>query len=233
MSSVISVIYISELVPFAHGSYKSNTIERVDALHRETLYPCFVIFITASLLDLTAGFQIFSQNQLTQWWRHGLDMFSAVVAFCEGTFHEINNADCINNADLWWLFVRLDKLLNKQLRVELLVIRDAMPLTYRKCNDRGPDIIVVTLSLEDRAPVDFVWGYPIFKPKELYYISWLTPQFHLYWYTWVYSVFAWTASINLRRELLNMSVIVKIITVAPGEHQGVWNQWQFNCWLNS
>ena len=30
-----------------------------------------------------------------------------------------------------------------------------------------------------------------------------------------------------------MSVIVNIITVAPGEHQGVWNQWQFNCWLNS
>ena len=45
--------------------------------------------------------------------------------------------------------------------------------------------------------------------------------------------FAWTAFINLRQELLNMSVIVNIITVAPGEHQGVWNQCQFNCWLNS
>ena len=82
-------------------------------------------------------FSNFSQNQLTPWWRHGLDMFSAVVAFREGTFHEINNADWINNADL---FVRLDKLLNKQSRVELPVIWDAMPLTYRQCNDRGPDI---------------------------------------------------------------------------------------------
>ena len=83
-------------------------------------------------------------------------MFSTVVAVREGTFHEINNVDWINNADLWWLFVRLDKLLNKQSRVELLVIWDAMPLTYRQCNDRGPDIIVDTLNLEDRAPVDFV-----------------------------------------------------------------------------
>ena len=156
MSSVISGIYISKLVPFAHGSYKSNTIEMVDALHRETVYPCFVIFITASLLDLTAGFHIFFQNQLTSWWRHGLDMFSAVVAFREGTFHEIKNADWINNADLWWLFVRLDKLLNKQARAELLVIWDAMPLTYPQRNDRGPDIIVDTLNLEYPAPVDFV-----------------------------------------------------------------------------
>ena len=31
----------------------------MDALHKETLYPCFVIFITANLLDLTAGLQIF------------------------------------------------------------------------------------------------------------------------------------------------------------------------------
>ena len=156
MSSVISGIYISKLVPFAHGSYKFNTIEKVDVLHRETLYPCFVIFITASLLDLTAGFQIFP-NQLTPWWRHDLDMFSAVVAFHEGTFHEINDADWITNADLWWLFVvRLNKLLNKQSRVELLVIWEAMPLTYRQCNDRGPGIIVDTLNLKDRAPVDFV-----------------------------------------------------------------------------
>ena len=64
MSYVISGIYISKLVPFAHGWYKFITIEKVDVLHRETLYPCFVIFITASLLDLTAGFQIFP-NQLT------------------------------------------------------------------------------------------------------------------------------------------------------------------------
>ena len=37
-SSVISGIYISKLVPFAHGSYEFNRIEKVDALHRETLY---------------------------------------------------------------------------------------------------------------------------------------------------------------------------------------------------
>ena len=61
----------------------------------------------------------------------------------------------------------------------------------------------------------------------------LPHSFILCWYTWVYSVFAWTAFINLRRELLNVSVIVNIITVAPGEHQGVWNQWQFNCLRNS
>ena len=84
-------------------------------------------------------------------------MFSAVVAFREGTFHEINNADWISNVDLWWLFVvRLNKFLNKQSRVELLVIWDVMPLTYRQCNDRGPGIIVDTLNLKDRAPVDFV-----------------------------------------------------------------------------
>ena len=105
-------------------------------------------------------------------------MFSAIVAFCEGTFHEIDNVDWISNADLWWLFVaRLNKLLNKQSRVELLVIWDAMPLTYH-CNDRGPGIIVDTLNLDDRAPVDFFYGYAIFKPNELYYILWLTPQFH-------------------------------------------------------
>ena len=84
-------------------------------------------------------------------------MFSTVVAFREGTFHEINNADWISNADLWWLFVvRLNKLLNKQSRVELLVIWDAMPFIYRQCNDRGPGIIVDTPTFEDRAPVDFV-----------------------------------------------------------------------------
>ena len=66
MSSVISGIYISKLVPFAHGSYKFNTIEKMDALHRETLYQCFVIFITASLLDLTAGVQIFTNIN----WHH-------------------------------------------------------------------------------------------------------------------------------------------------------------------
>ena len=60
MRSVISGIYISKSVPFAHGPYKFNTIEKVDALHRETLYPCFVIFITTSLLDLTAGLQFFT-----------------------------------------------------------------------------------------------------------------------------------------------------------------------------
>ena len=58
MSSVISGIYISKLVHFAHGSYKFNTIEKVDSLYRETLYPWFIIFITASLLDLTAVFLI-------------------------------------------------------------------------------------------------------------------------------------------------------------------------------
>ena len=123
-------------------------------------------------------FSNFSQYQLTTWWCHGLDMFSAVVAFREGTFHGINNADWINNADLLWLFVRLEKLLNKQSRVKLLVIWDVMTLTYRQCNDRGSGIIVDTLNLEDRAPVDFVEGYAIFKPNELYNISWLTPQFH-------------------------------------------------------
>ena len=57
-------------------------------------------------------------------------MFSAVVAFHEGTFHEINNADWITNADLWWLFVvRLNKLLNKQSRVELLVRGNAINLS--------------------------------------------------------------------------------------------------------
>ena len=66
MSSVISEIYILKLVPFAHGSYKFNTIKKVDALHRETLYPCFVIFITPSLLDLTANFQIFPNIN----WQH-------------------------------------------------------------------------------------------------------------------------------------------------------------------
>ena len=60
MSSVILGIYISKLVPFALGSYKFNTIEKIDTLHRETLYPCFVIFITTSQVDFTAGCQIYS-----------------------------------------------------------------------------------------------------------------------------------------------------------------------------
>ena len=59
MSSVISGIYISKLVPFAHGSFKFDTIEKVGVLHRETLYPSFVILITASQEDFTAGFQFF------------------------------------------------------------------------------------------------------------------------------------------------------------------------------
>ena len=148
------MIYISKSVPFAHGSYECNTIEKVDALHRETLYPYFHNRKSARSY---CRFSNFSQYQLTPWWRHDLDMFSAVVAFREGTFHDINNADWISIADLWWLFVvRLNKLLNKQSRVELLVIWDAMPLTYRQCNDRGPGIIVDTLNLKDRAPVDFV-----------------------------------------------------------------------------
>ena len=106
-------------------------------------------------------------------------MLSAVLAFPEGTFHEINNADWISNVDLlWFMVVRLNKFLNKQSRVELLVIWDVMPLTYRQCNDCGPGIIVDTLNLKDRAPEGFVWGYAIFKPNELYYISWLIPQFH-------------------------------------------------------
>ena len=58
MSSVTPGIYISRLVPFALGSYKFNTIERAAALHRETLHSCFVIFITTSQVDFTAGFQI-------------------------------------------------------------------------------------------------------------------------------------------------------------------------------
>ena len=60
MSSVISGIYISKLVPFALGLYKFNTIEKIVTLHREILYPCFVIFITTSQLDFTAGCQIYS-----------------------------------------------------------------------------------------------------------------------------------------------------------------------------
>ena len=72
----------------------------------------------------------------------------------------------------------LNKLLNKQSIVELLVIWEAMPLTYRQCNERGPGIFVDTLNPEDRASVDLVQGYAIFKPNELYYISWLTPQFN-------------------------------------------------------
>ena len=70
MSSVISGIYISKLVLFAHGSYKFNTIEKVDALHRETLYPCFVIFITTSLLDIAAGLHILpisTDTMMTSW----------------------------------------------------------------------------------------------------------------------------------------------------------------------
>ena len=70
-------------------------------------------------------------------------MFSAVVAFHEGTFHEINNADWITNADLWWLFVvRLNKLLNKQSRVEL-----AQQLI--QVNDKEISKVCITL---------YVWG---------------------------------------------------------------------------
>ena len=55
------------------------------------------------------------QYQLTPWWRHDLDTCSAIMAFREGTTHEINNAQWISNTDLWWLFVvRQNKLLNKQ-----------------------------------------------------------------------------------------------------------------------
>ena len=154
---MISGICISKLVPFAHGLYKFNRIEKVDALHRETLYPCFVNFHNRKPTRSYCRFSNFSQYQLTPWWCHDLDMFSAVVAFREGTFHEINNANWISNTDLWWLFVvRLNKLLNKQSRVELLVISDAMPRIHRQCNDRGPGIIVDTPNLEDRAPIDFV-----------------------------------------------------------------------------
>ena len=69
-------IYL-KIVPFAHGSYKSNTIEKVDALHRETVYPCFVIFITTSLQDLTAGFQIFPKVN----WHH--EDVMAWICFCQ------------------------------------------------------------------------------------------------------------------------------------------------------
>ena len=119
--------------------------------------PMFYNFHNRKPARFYCRFSHFSQYQLTPWWLHDLDMFSAVVAFHEGTFHEINNADWISNADLWWLFVvRLNKLLNKQSRVELLVIWGAMHLTYRQCNDRGPGMIVDTLNLEYRASVGFV-----------------------------------------------------------------------------
>ena len=108
-----------------------------------------------------------------------------------------------------------------------------MSLTYRQFNGCAPGILVDTLNLDDLAPVYFVYGYAIFKPSELHFISLLTPRFILHWYTRVYSIFAWTAFVNLRRELLNMNVMVNIITVAPDEHHGVWNQRQFNRLLNS
>ena len=69
MSSVNPGIYISKLVLFA-----LNTIEKVDILHRETLYPCFVILITASQVDFTAGFQIYSNIN----WHHDNVITSAV-----------------------------------------------------------------------------------------------------------------------------------------------------------
>ena len=124
-----------------------------ECLTQRDSIPMFCNFHNRKPARSYCRFSNFSQYQLTPWWRHDLDMFSAVVTFREGTFHEINNADWISNADLWWLFVVR---LNKQSRVQLLVIWDAMPLTYRQCNDRGPGIIVDTLNLEDRAPVDFI-----------------------------------------------------------------------------
>ena len=64
---------------------------------------------------LYCQFSNLSQYQLTLWGRHALDVFSAVVAFREGTIRDIDNAHWISNADLWWLFVvRLNKLMNKQ-----------------------------------------------------------------------------------------------------------------------
>ena len=126
-------------------------------LTQRDFIPMFFNFHNRKPARSYCRFSNFSQYQLTPWWRHDLDMFSAVVAFREGTFHEINNADWISNVELWWLFVvRLNKFLNKQSRVELLVIWSVMPLTYRQCNDRDPGIIVDTLNLKDRAPVDFV-----------------------------------------------------------------------------
>ena len=88
-------------------------------------------------------FSNLSQYQLTPWWLHDLDMFTAVVAFREGTFHEINNVDWISNADLWWLFgARMNKLLNKQSRVELLVTWVAMSSTYLQCNDPLASLLI-------------------------------------------------------------------------------------------
>ena len=43
MNSVISGIYISKLVPFVRGSYKFNTIEKMDALQRDSI-PMFCNF---------------------------------------------------------------------------------------------------------------------------------------------------------------------------------------------
>ena len=118
MSSVISRIYISKLVPFALGSCIFSTIEKMDVLNRETMYPCFIILLSASQVDFTAGFQNVSQYQLAPWWRHDLDVFSAVVTFHEGTIQEIDNV--ISNADFWWLFVvRLNKLLNSPVAGDL------------------------------------------------------------------------------------------------------------------
>ena len=82
-------------------------------------------------------------------------MFSAGVAFRERTFHEINNADWINNADLWLLFCRQTEQVVKQ-RVESRVAGDLRRNAINLSSDRGPGVIVDTLTLEDRAPVDFV-----------------------------------------------------------------------------
>ena len=136
-------IYI-KISSFCSRLVQFNTIEKGGCLTQRDFIPMFCNFHNHKPARSYCRFSNFPQYQLTPWWRHDLDMFSAVVAFGEATFHEINNADGISNADLWWLFVdRLNKLLNKQSRVELLVIWYAMPLTYRQCNDRGPGIIVL------------------------------------------------------------------------------------------
>ena len=71
------------------------------------------------------------------------------------------------------------------------------------------------------------------QTKWITFRSIANPTFHFTLVHTGYSVFSWTAFINLRRELLHMNGKVNIIKVAPGEHHGVWNQRQLNCLLNS
>ena len=186
----------------------------MDALHRETLYPCFVIFFTASRVDFTAGFQICSNIN----WHHD-DVMTWICSpqkwpFESGQFMRL----IMRTGSVMWTF------------------GGYLSLDWTSCWTNSRVTGDLRRNVTNLPSVWWPWlWHPCWYTRfwrsdasrfrlSVHNIQtkWITlhlmikPSFILHRYTRVYSVFAWTPFINLRWELLNMGVLVNIITVAPG-----------------